>query len=153
MAKIRITEGVLRSLIRESIIDVLNEDGEGAPQAPTAASLDAVQQVYNAAQKEKEQAARVQQATQTAQQKNLNNWNSLKLKQQIMAIQKAVGATPDGVVGPETTGKILAKLNVGNFSYTPKGGQEMTFAPEAFANADWQYGKGANGFITPPTGA
>lgn len=114
MARVQVSEKRLKSIIRECVENVLNEDsfpdfyGQTfqrsndpadepiMPNAPGASLTRAQADVRNV----KTNAA-------------LSSWNALGTVGQIKAIQNLVGAKPDGKLGPETLGKIYVALRKG----------------------------------------
>lgn len=115
MAKIRITENELKQLIRESVENVVNED-YGVPNY-----FEAYKQQAQAQQAGNERIAPGPTITRSqADARNatvnaaLSNWNKLGTIGQIKEIQKLVGATPDGKIGPQTLGKIYVALQKGS---------------------------------------
>lgn len=89
MAKIKVTEGELKQLIRESVENILNEAAPGSGVLLPADDINARNDATTSA---------------------LSTWKALGTVGQIKEIQKLVGATPDGKMGPQTLAKIFIKL-------------------------------------------
>lgn len=121
MAKIQISESELRQIIRESVENVINEDGGFMYTPPAAPSAQAGNDRIGPGPSLTQDQAKTRNATANAA---LSSWNKLGTVGQIRAIQKLVGATPDGKMGPETLGKIYVALRNGN-----SGLENVNFKP------------------------
>lgn len=110
MAKIQISESELRQVIRESVENALNEDGGFMYTPPTAPSAQAGNDRIGPGPSLSRNQANAQNA---AANSALSSWNKLGTVGQIKAIQKLVGAVPDGKIGPQMLGKIYVALRNG----------------------------------------
>jgi len=121
MAKIQISESELKQIIRESVEGVINEDGGFMYTPPAAPSAQAGNdRIGPGPSMTRDQANTRNNVANSA----LSSWNKLGSIGQIKAIQKLVGATPDGKMGPETLGKIYVALRNGN-----SGLENVNFRP------------------------
>ena len=114
MAKIQITENKLKQIIRECVENVINEEStfpnyyemyKQQENNPANQTLDGTNVTMTRKQAD-ERNAEVNNA--------LSSWNKLGTVGQIREIQKLVGATPDGKLGPQTLGKIYIALTKNN---------------------------------------
>jgi hypothetical protein len=118
MAKLQISENELKQIIRESVKNVINEDG-GFMYTPPAAPA-GNDRIGPGPSMTRDQANTRNNVANAA----LSSWNKLGTVGQIKAIQKLVGATPDGKMGPETLGKIYVALRKGQ-----SGLENVNFRP------------------------
>jgi hypothetical protein len=110
MAKIKMSESELRQIIRESVENVLNEDGGFMSTPPTMWTPPTAQagndRIGPGPSLTRNQADAMNAEANAA----LTAWNKLGTVGQIREIQKLVGAYPDGKMGPQTLGKIYIAL-------------------------------------------
>ena len=133
MAKIQISESELKQIIRESVENVINEDGGfmyTPPAAPSAQAGNAPIDSHAGVSITNNQAAerRAQADTRNAvANASLSSWNKLGTVGQIRAIQRLVGIPEkecDGKIGPQTLGKIYVALRKGQ-----SGLENVNFRP------------------------
>lgn len=115
------SESELKQIIRESVKNVMNEDGGFMYTPPAAPSAQAGNdRIGPGPSMTRDQADARNAATNAA----LSSWNKLGTVGQIKTIQKLVGATPDGKMGPQTLGKIYVALRKGQ-----SGLENVNFRP------------------------
>ncbi len=111
MARIKVTENELKRIIRESIQNVINEDGDFTNyyqqlQNKTTYGNDHIEPGAGLTPDQANTRNNVANAA-------LSNWNKLGTVGQIRAIQRLVGIPEkecDGKIGPQTLGKIYVTL-------------------------------------------
>jgi hypothetical protein len=124
MAKIKISESELRQIIRESVENIINEDGGFMYTPPAAPSAQPGNDRIGRGPSMTRDQADVKNATSNAA---LSSWNKLGTVGQIRAIQRLVGIPEkecDGKIGPQTLGKIYVALRKGQ-----SGLENVNFRP------------------------
>jgi hypothetical protein len=124
MAKIQISESELKHIIRESVENVINEDGGFMYTPPAAPSAQAGNDRIGPGPSLTQDQAKTRNATANAA---LSSWNKLGTVGQIRAIQRLVGIPEkecDGKIGPQTLGKIYVALRKGQ-----SGLENVNFRP------------------------
>lgn len=124
MAKIKISESELRQIIRESVENIINEDGGFMYTPPAAPSAQPGNDRIGPGPSMTRNQADVKNVTTNAA---LSSWNKLGTVGQIRAIQRLVGIPEkecDGKIGPQTLGKIYVALRKGQ-----SGLENVNFRP------------------------
>ena len=128
MAKLQISENELKQIIRESVKNVINEDGGFMYTPPAApAGNDPIgpgPSITQGQAAERRAQADTRNAVANAA---LSSWNKLGTVGQIKTIQRLVGIPEkecDGKIGPQTLGKIYVALRKGQ-----SGLENVNFRP------------------------